>query len=168
MKFTCTNLEYLTMQHFGVRQNIIVPNVHWGISRWKEGIGPLHECDVLILSKSGYATEVEIKISKADLLKDSEKLHGHDHPMIKYLYFCVPENLKEIALEVIPARAGLLVAESNEGPIHRAFLKQIKSPTQISKPVQWNEKEKMKLLHLGCMRILGLKKKLSKNLTLKK
>lgn len=63
--------EVAIMKHFGIRANLIVPNVSWEI--YSLPFRTLHECDILILSNSGYATEVEIKISKADLLKDREK-----------------------------------------------------------------------------------------------
>lgn len=68
-------LEIAIMEYFGIRQNLIVPNVSWGMNG-------LHECDVLILSKAGYATEVEIKISKPDLLKDRDKKH------CKFIFLC--------------------------------------------------------------------------------
>jgi hypothetical protein len=45
-------------RYFNYRQNIIVSNVSWGLG--------IHECDLLIITKSGYATEVEIKVSLSD------------------------------------------------------------------------------------------------------
>ena len=47
------------MNFFNYRANLIVPNISWGLG--------LHECDLLVLTSSGYATEIEIKVSKADL-----------------------------------------------------------------------------------------------------
>ena len=82
------DVEIAIMQMYGVRKNIIVPNCSWGIKR--EGVGELHECDLLILSKDNYATEIEIKISKQDLLKDKDKPHAHDSDFIKRLFFAVP------------------------------------------------------------------------------
>ena len=89
------DMEIAVMKHFDIVQNLIVPNISWGISG-------LHECDILSLSKAGYATEIEIKISKADLMSDKKKEHGHRHRYIANLYFCVPSFLKQIALEEIP------------------------------------------------------------------
>lgn len=163
MKFNCIDFEYLVMKYFDIRKNIIVPNVHWGIHRWKEGIPPLHECDVLVLSKSGYATEIEIKISKSDLLKDKEKEHGHQHEMIKTLYFCVPEKLVDVALKNIPERAGLLIPYQSERT-KKYTLQIVKNPISNYKALKWTNEERMKLMRLGCMRIMGLKKKLSNNL----
>ena len=88
---TTLEIEIALMEHFNVRQNSIVPNISWGIAN-------LHECDILVLSKSNYATEVEIKISKSGLLKDKEKKHGHNHNHIARLYFAVPKKLKRNSL----------------------------------------------------------------------
>ena len=64
MKITTLEMETLLMNHFNYLQNIIVPNVSNGIFHKEHGW--LHECDLLVLSKANYATEIEIKISKAD------------------------------------------------------------------------------------------------------
>ena len=50
-------------RYFGIRENIIVPNVSWGFFK-------THEADMIIINKSGYMTEVEIKRSYADFLAD--------------------------------------------------------------------------------------------------
>lgn len=49
-------MQYAIANALGFRQNIIVPNVSWGAG--------LHECDLLVISKYNWATEIEIKISK--------------------------------------------------------------------------------------------------------
>lgn len=73
------------------------------------GLG-LHECDLLILSGFGYATEIEIKTNKYDLLKDKEKKHNHISGLIKKIYFAIPEKVElNFALTNIPKRAGLIV-----------------------------------------------------------
>ncbi|MAB38928.1 MAG: hypothetical protein CL528_00470 [Aequorivita sp.] len=163
----CTDLEYLTMKFFDARRNIIVPGVHWGIARWtNNGPGALHECDVLVLSKAGYATEVEIKISKADLIKDKDKIHGHENDLIKHLFFCVPEKLEEAALHHIPERAGLLVAVKEERVRGTWIgLKIVRAAATNPKALKWTEKERMQLMRLGCLRIVGLKRKLAKNIS---
>lgn len=153
---TTLDLEICLMSFFNIRHNIIVPNISWGIAN-------LHECDLLVLSRSNYATEVEIKISRADLLKDKKKKHGHKHNHIARLYYAVPEKLVELALDEIPSRAGLIVCKEitckNGSTI---YAKKIRECKRNMKAHQWSEKEKVKLCHLGTMRILGLKKKISK------
>ena len=97
LKMNTIDIEIAIANHFDYRRNIIVSNVSWGMN--------IHECDLLVLTKSGYATEVEIKISKSDILRDKNKIHGHIHKKIKKLYFAVPENLRN-CVDFIPERAG--------------------------------------------------------------
>jgi hypothetical protein len=60
------HVELAVASYFGIRRHLIVPNVSWGL-------GLRHECDLLIVRESGFAAEVEIKVSKSDLKKDVEK-----------------------------------------------------------------------------------------------
>ena len=61
------------LPEFDYRKNIVVFNVQ-GISR----LMPIyHECDMLVCSKSGYLTEIEIKRSWSDFLADFKKKHNH-------------------------------------------------------------------------------------------
>lgn len=74
---------------FNYLKNVVVYNVHgWGSELY---IG--HECDMLVLSKAGYLTEIEIKRSWTDFVADFKKDHSHDANLIKYFYYCVPESL---------------------------------------------------------------------------
>lgn len=139
---------------FNPKINIVVPNVSWGMG--KLGGKDLHECDILILSKRNYATEIEIKTSKPDLLADKKKLHAHRHNHIARLYFAVPEKLVELALGEIPERAGLYEVKRNCDPV---LIKQCKRNKNC---VRWSDHERFKLAHLGAMRILGLKEKIAK------
>lgn len=149
-------IEIAMMSYLNVRQNIIVPNTSWGLHL---GGKDLHECDLLMLSKSGYATELEIKISRADLLKDAKKLHGHEHHYITNFYFVVPENLKSVALENIPDRAGLYVlARKNSGNLIVRLERKAKRSAHARK---WAKDEVFNLARLGVMRILGLKRKVN-------
>jgi len=156
-------IEIAVMGYLGIRTNLIVPNVSWGIAM-------LHECDLLSLSKSNYATEIEIKVSKSDLLKDGEKKHGHIHNHIAQLFFAVPTYLEKSALKTIPARSGLFVIEKhrNEHPALEGIyewyttVKQIRQCERNKNAVKWNDSERLQLARLGAMRILGLKKKIAK------
>ena len=76
MKITTHKIEVALANHFNYRLNLIVPNISWGAFIW-------HECDLFIVSKAGYCTEIEIKISKSDLKKDFEKKHNHESDKIK-------------------------------------------------------------------------------------
>jgi len=142
-------IEIALMEHLGVRQNTIVPNVSWSFLNY--------EADLVMLTGSGYATEIEIKVSKSDLKRDKEKRHYHDSDYFKYLYFAVPEKLTEFALTKIPERAGLYKVIDNG---YRYFVEQVKSPILNKNHKKWSPKERLRFAELGCMRILGLKKKL--------
>lgn len=146
------DIEIAVMVYLGTRANLIVPNVSYGMD--------LHECDILSLSRSGYATEVEIKVSYHDLLKDKEKWHGHHDKKIAQLFFAVPELLEGRALNVIPERAGLFVAKKvYEGLVE---IVQVKGCQRNENALKWTDEERCKLARLGTMRILKLKEKIVK------
>ena len=145
-------MEIALANHFNYRQNLIVPNVSWGMVLMHK---PLHECDLLVLTASGYLWEVEIKISKQDLIADQKKKHKHFHPALKRLYFALPESMEDQAHEV-PDDAVIILVKK----------KRYYSCTQIRKPkikkgLQLNQKQRLKLAELGAMRIWGAKKKLN-------
>lgn len=76
--------------HFNFVRNIVAFNVH-GLS---DSLAIFHECDMLVLSKAGYLTEIEIKRSYSDFLADFKKDHQHEgRGLIKYFYYCVPGSL---------------------------------------------------------------------------
>lgn len=138
-----SEIELAVAEYFGVRRNIIVPNVGWGLY--------LHECDLLILSKSRYAYEIEIKTSKLDLKRDSKKRHGHLSRKIKGLYFAIPEKLRS-HMGLIPERAGIIVVNRN-GQVEK--LREAEFNCNVGK---FEQHEALKLAHLGSMRIWALKR----------
>ena len=75
--------------YFNFVKNIIAFNVN-GIS---SKLSIWHECDMLVLSKSGYLTEIEIKRSWIDFLADFKKEHHHESDIIKYFYYCIPKSI---------------------------------------------------------------------------
>ena len=153
-KITTIEMEVALMARLNILRNIIVPNVSWGLD--------LHECDLLILTPSNYATEIEIKVSKYDLLKDKNKWHEHQSEWISRLYFAVPYYLEDLAFEHVPERAGIYVVYKNDSGRLRVLRKRFAKPKPKSLRQKWDEKRRQKLLHLGCMRILTLKKQLVK------
>jgi len=145
-------MEIALMSYFGIRQNIIVPNISWSFLY-------NHEADLIVLTGSSYATEIEIKVSKADLKKDKEKKHCHESDMIKYLDFAVPYELKDFALIEIPEHAGLLSVRK-DGDYY--WVNREKAAIKNKNCRAWELGERQRLSELGCMRILGLKKKVFK------
>jgi hypothetical protein len=139
---TAKTMERAIASYFDWRANLIVPNVSWGLF--------LHECDLLILSGKGYATEVEIKISAGDLKKDLKKYHGHYDNRIKYLYFAIPPKLLKY-IEYIPKRAGILIVTSSM----RVF--EVTKPEQNTNAKAFTDEERYKMARLGALRIWNLK-----------
>jgi len=146
----CCDIEIAVAKHFRPRVNLAVPNVSWGLG--------LHECDMLVLTASGYAYEVEIKASKADLIKDAEKSHGHRHSKIKRLYFAIPEHLKD-HIEHIPARAGILLVYWPLGGFEHFRVKVLREAEDTGS-YKFKDCERETFFRLGALRILGLKERL--------
>jgi hypothetical protein len=143
---TSLQIEVAIADYFNPRHNIIVPNVWWGL-------GFKHELDLMVLTKSGYAYEIEIKTSKSDIKADLRKCHAHASPRISRLYFAVPDELKND--ENIPLDAGILsVIEYENGG--RPSVKKIREATR-RKSIPLTESERLKLAELGTMRIWTLK-----------
>jgi len=85
-------LSIMKYRDFSFRQNLIV----FKVSDWSNVVN--HECDCLLMSKSGYLTEIEIKRSYEDFLADFKKKHEHHDNHIKYFYFMIHKSFAEKAL----------------------------------------------------------------------
>ena len=150
-KLTTIEIEERVATYFGIRQNIIVPNISWGMN--------IHECDLLIVRKSGYAVEVEIKISRADLKKDLEKRHHHSDSRIRDFYFAIPEYLQD-SISFIPEHAGIITLKRNynwHGIIECKTIRNAKVNTHCQK---FTTEEISNIARLGSMRIWNLKRKM--------
>ena len=150
-------MELALVSYLNYRQNLIVPNVYWGMD--------IHECDLLVVSKAGYLTEVEIKITRADLRADAKKGHGHRSRIIKRLFFALPECL-ESSIEFVPERAGIiLVRPMKKDDIDAGwspYCREIR-PAQRNKAAgKISDHDRYKIARLGTLRIWGLKRKLLK------
>lgn len=145
-------MEIGLMNHFEV-SNLVVTCV-------RHAIPTLHECDILMLSNANYATEIEIKVSKQDLIADQKKGHGHFHNHIARLFYAVPTHLVEISLQIIPARAGLYkVVKCRYG--YGFVCSLIRSAKRNKDCIQWSDGERGRLAHLGAARNFGLKRKIA-------
>jgi len=148
-KMHAGHIEVAVANLFGYRQNVIVPNVSWGL-------GLNHECDLLILNSKNKFTEVEIKISKADLKADFKKQHGHRSRYISRLYYAIPRELLESCKPLIPTECGIITVDHNyytkkfQASIHRL-------PKQEKNVVPVTDEIIKKFYHLGLMRIWSLK-----------
>lgn len=141
---TSFEIEKQVAFYFGVRTHIIVPNVSWSMLPY--------EADMVVLHQSSYADEVEIKISRSDLLRDKKKYHQHDSDKFRRLWFAIPEKIQS-SVPDIPERSGVLVISKN------GTVKQIRVP-QINKfAVKWTTAQSLNLARLGCMRMWSWKHK---------
>lgn len=153
---TTIEMEDAIARHFGWRVNIIVPNISWGLPG-------MHECDMFILKKSGYATEVEIKRTKADLLADFKKPHGHNDVRIREFYYALPDKLLEKCEDLIPEHAGIISCRRSEWGNRDTVYASIKRNAKIRKECRkLTQEEQFKVAKLGTMRIWALKKKIIK------
>lgn len=146
-KITTFEIESAVAIYFGFRENIIVPNISWGAH--------LHECDLLIIRKSGHGIEVEIKISKSDLKNDFKKEHNHidRYNRIREFYYAIPEYMED-CIPLIPERAGIISVSKNiiAGTVYTQCrtIRKSKINTTASK---FCDNEILKIAHLGTMRL---------------
>lgn len=148
---TARDIELAVALHFGVRQNIIVPNVSWGMFRD-------HEADMIVLRSSGWADEIEIKVTAADIRADLKKNRGRGHARpstVRCLWFAVPEHLSRHS--DIPAVVGILSVSDDRK------VSLVRPPFVNPAARKLTDKETRQLMRLGCMRIWALKKHLSIN-----
>lgn len=160
------DMEISLAFYFDYPTKVVVPNIRGFFS---------HECDLVVLSEAGFATEVEIKISRADLIKDKQKNHSHEdnYNRIKYLYFAIPEYLEK-DIEHIPDRAGILTVlpktykelypshitlSVDLGNTH--LCSETRKPKTINN-YKLSEAERYKIARIGTRRIWSLKRKVRK------
>ncbi len=144
-RVTTLEIEIACSKLFNPHLNMIVPNVWWGL-------GFNHECDLLVCTKGGYCTEIEIKISKADLKRDGLKRHGHGGPRIRRVFFAIPERLLDHE-QLIPETAGIITVKDYWGKIVRNAM-----VNKEARPL--NGEEHLHLGRLASMRIWTLKQSL--------
>ena len=160
-KLTTIELEVAIAEYFGIRANLIIPNMYYSYFK--------HELDLMILTKSGCAYEVEIKINVSDLKKDCEKWHGHRDSRIRKLYFAIPESLLKYQ-EYIPDHAGIFIVYEITEKYYRVQLGSYQSKTflrvkkireaKTTSSYTFSTIDRYKFARLAALRIWGLKKKI--------
>ena len=140
-------IESIVAEYLNPRINLIVPNAYWGL-------GFSYELDLFVMTPANYGWEIEIKVSKADLVKDKEKQKwkNYDKGRIKRLYFAMPDGMKS-EIEHVPEKAGILLV-SEKGRVRK-----LREAKNISNH-RFSEKDRLKAMHLCCMRIWRLKERL--------
>lgn len=142
------DIEIAVARFLGWRDKIIVPNVSWGL-------GLRHEADLLVLRKSGYCEEYEIKVTLSDLRRERAKGHGHRSRYIRALWFAVPEALAA-DLSEFPDGAGVVSVRERD-----RYCRVVRPARKYRTAEKLPEDKRWKLLHLGCMRIWALKQTLA-------
>jgi len=156
---TTSEMELAIAKYFKVRLHIVVPKLSYGFD-W------IHECDLFFIQRNGYAFEVEIKRSKADLLADFKKGHNHidKKNRIKELYFAIPFKLYESCKDIIPKNAGILVCDKwlhDDGRIIVNVCTK-RQAIKVKGARKLTLEEQLRVAKLGTMRIWSLKEKLIK------
>ena len=91
-ELTVKDIQARLAEHWGIRNHIIVPNVSWGLLDY--------EADLLIMNKTGYVTEIEIKRSWSDFLADFKKDdNAHKSELVYQFWYCVPDGLYSKCIE---------------------------------------------------------------------
>lgn len=153
-------LALIKQREFNFRQNIVVPNISWGFLN--------HEADLLIMSKSGYLTEIEIKRSLSDLKADFKKDHDHSDERIKFFYYCVPESLLQNAIDLCIEHKRIvsgIITYSEDAKIKFNAVTYYGDRGSAYRQLPCRKlfiEEQLQISRLGCMRIWSLKNKIVK------
>ena len=160
-KLDIKQIEFAIARHFGVIDKIIVPNISWGFFR-------THEADLLIMSKTGYLTEVEIKRSYNDLLADFKKTTSHYEGKVEHMYYAVPVSIADKSWKAITesfcgqtVKCGLLTYDES------GFVRKVVTAPSISSILHRNKichrlllEEQLKIARLGVMRYWSMQERI--------
>ena len=78
--------------YFNIRTDVAIPNLSWSLLNY--------EADLIIMNKTGYITEFEIKRSFEDLKHEFTKRHFHNSELIYSFYYVLPKTIEEKALKL--------------------------------------------------------------------
>ena len=137
-------IEIALTRFYKEQKHIMIPNFYVD-----------HECDLLVIRKTGYAIEVEIKRSVADMKKDLEKSHGHTSNKITEFYYCFPEKIADKCIPLVPKHAGILVVKK---PYQFAKVSMLRHAKRNKDAVKWTPKEIKKVLRYCTYRMWKLKR----------
>lgn len=167
-------IRQLAVRHFHCYKTICVPNVTDGPCGW--------EADLLVLRPSGWAVEVEVKTTLSDLKRDF-KTKAHKHKIIergipepnwnqhhwqrtldwgkckphkcKQFWFCVPIDIVDKAIPLIPDYAGLLVCK--DAGLHAypdlLYFDIAKEAPKLKNSRKYTDAERIKLLQTAYFRL---------------
>lgn len=74
-----------------------------------------YRADFVTVTKAGYLTEFEIKVSASDWRSDKERRKWQQsRPHVRQFYYVVPESLAAKVPEFVPNSAGILIARQHD------------------------------------------------------
>ena len=166
-RVTVHQVEKMLARYFDLRTNLVVPNVSWGF--FSE-----HEADLVVVTKAGYLTEVEIKRSWTDFLADFKKRFYHADPRIAKFYYAVPECMLEPCREFLDKKAqedpdfflgrlpGIIVYRTpDDSGFRQIQVVREPSTTNGHKPVKLDKEDISAIARLGTLRYWSLLDKLT-------
>jgi hypothetical protein len=109
-KITAAEIELALAGFFDWRRNFIIPNVSNGFRHIN------YEIDVMVVTQSLYAYDIEIKVSAADLKRDQDKdkwRYCLEQHYFRKSYFAMPEAMSQHQ-DLVPAHAGIILVAYNE------------------------------------------------------
>jgi hypothetical protein len=109
-KITAAEIELALAGFFDWRRNFIIPNISNGF----RGIN--YEIDIMVVTQSPYAYDIEIKVSAADLKRDRDKdkwRYCLEQHYFRKSYFAMPETMSGYQ-DLVPAHAGVILVSYNE------------------------------------------------------
>ena len=159
------DIELALAEEFGWKRNVIVFNVN-GLS----GKLPIfHECDMLVMTKAGYLTEIEIKRSFTDFCNEFKKRHHHESygPDIKEFWYCVPQGTLQKVKEKLSENgwcpSGIITYDEKLNLRYNLFPDIPNSVRLYSdSPRPLSLEQQLELARLGVMRQITLRKKIQK------
>ena len=134
---------------FNTRRYFVIPNAWWGINLD-------HEADLLAISGSGYAHEIEIKVSVSDMRADLKKYKHktiYKSKTIRAFWYAMPVSIYEKCIEIIPEIAGIITIDDNT---HRNTV--VRKPKINTLSAKLSTNNMLKLGNLMAMRYWNLKK----------
>ena len=151
-------IEVAVAGFLSYRRHTIVPNISHGLFN--------HECDLLVLDSKKRFTEIEIKVSLADLKRDFNKgkfaAKSWNDKYISRLIYAVPEKILEKAKDIIPSTYGIIsVKEYYPRPEYTVPVlicrwERMVKHDKTSEPAPPSVLDNF--YRLGCMRIWDLKR----------
>lgn len=166
-RVTVHQIERMLAEYFDMRTNLVVPNVSWGFFS-------THEADLVVITKAGYLTEVEIKRSWTDFVADFSKKYYHSDPRIAKFYYAVPECMLEACREFLDGKAredpaffegrfpGIIIYRTPDDPAFRRIaVAREPSASNGHKSVKLDKEDISAIARLGTLRYWSLLDKLT-------